>query len=73
MSFSSDEGHKSLSEILDEHLLQNPPSSHTEALLSEEVSGKMNDASLSFDSLMKMQKRLTEVYHDLMSKKVRPK
>ncbi len=68
MSFS-DEDQKSLEEILEEHLSENFPSFHREELLSEEVQGEMDNASLSFDSLMQMQKRLTEVYHNLISKK----
>jgi glucuronate isomerase len=65
----SDDRHKSLEEILNEHLPGNPSSSpNQEALLSQEVRGKMEEASHSFGLLMKIHEQLTRVYRDLMNK-----
>jgi hypothetical protein len=70
---SQDEEQKSLEKILKEHFANKNNSSLNKAsfseLISQEVQGEMQEASLSFDSLMQMQKRLTEIYHDLMKKK----
>ncbi len=70
---SQEEGQKSLEKVLEEHFSSKNSSSLNKAsfceLISQEVQGEMQKAALSFDSLMQMQKRLTEIYHNLMRKK----
>jgi hypothetical protein len=71
MSIPKDEK-KSLEEILGEHLLNKTTASSNRLnffdLLAQEVKSEMKDAALSFDSLMRMQKRLTEAYLELINK-----